>query len=148
MVAENFPIEPGHILRFRRALGDPDPTDGQRAAAPPTYTAASAEHDEGWWLRPHIGEPWWGSGATPGTPGTGRGLHAEQHFVYHRPIIAGETLHGSVSVGDTWEKPGRRGVLTFSEETTEWRDDAGDPVVTERRVRVTTPSPPVSAPTS
>jgi hypothetical protein len=146
MVAVNFPIEPGHILRFRRALGQSDPEFGEAVAAPPTFTMASVEHDETWWLRPHTGEPWWGSGAAAGTPGTGRGLHAEQHFVYHRPILAGETLHGSVSLGETWQKTGRAGTLTFSEETTEWRDDAGQPVVTERRVRVETPPPPALAP--
>jgi hypothetical protein len=144
MVAERFPIEPGHVLRFTRALGQPDPEPTEPVTVPPTYTAASVEYDEQWWLRPQIGQPWFGSGRDAGTQGTGRGLHAEQHFVYHRPIQAGEVLHGEFHPGKTWEKRGRGGLLKFTEEITEWRDDAGQAVVTERRVRVTTETPPAA----
>jgi hypothetical protein len=139
MVAERFPIEPGNVRRFLRALGDPA-ADTPRAV-PPTYTMANVEFDPEWWLRPRPGTPWFGSGRAAGTPGTGKGLHAEQHFVYHRPLVVGETLHGSTRPGQEWEKQGRRGALRFMEEITEWRDDAGELVVSERRVRVITDGP-------
>ena len=89
-------------------------------------------------MRPAPGQPWWGSGRTAGEPGTGNGLHAEQHYVYARMPRVGETLHGANTPGRTWEKAGRRGRLTFLEDVTEWRDDAGALVVTETRVRVIT----------
>ncbi len=142
MVAQRFPIEPGHVQRFLRSLGDPAADREGQLAVPPTFTVANAEFDPNWWLRPRSGESWFGSGRTPGEPGTGRGLHAEQHFVYHRPAVVGETLHGRTADGETWEKQGRRGKLRFLEEITEWRDDAGELVVTERKVRVITEAPP------
>jgi hypothetical protein len=142
MVAERFPVEPGHVSRFARALGCADPEPGTAVAVPPTYTAASVDFDPQWWLRPVVGEPWFGSGRTSGEPGTGRGLHAEQHFTYHRPVRLGVVLHGQFSVGESWQKKGRGGLLTFTEETTQWRDDAGELVITERRVRVVTEAPP------
>lgn len=137
MVAQQFPIEAGHVQRFRRAVGDPA-ADRSDVAVPPTFTVANVEFDPDWWLRPREGQIWFGSGRSAGTPGTGRGLHAEQHFIYHRPARVGETLFGTTRPGDSWEKQGRRGTLQFSEEITEWRDDAGDLVISERRVRVLT----------
>jgi len=124
---------------FLRSLGDPAADQDAPPVMPPTFTIANVEFDPEWWLRPRAGTAWFGSGRTPGEPGTGKGLHAEQHFVYHRHPVVGETLHGSAQPGETWEKQGRRGTLRFIEDITEWRDDAGDLVVTERRVRVITP---------
>jgi hypothetical protein len=138
MVAQRFPIEPGHVQRFLRTLGDPAADGDGPLAVPPTFTVANAEFDPDWWLRPRPGQPWFGSGRTPGEPGTGRGLHAEQHFAYHRAPVVGDSLHGTTRAGETWEKQGRHGALRFLEEITEWRDDAGELVVTERRVRVIT----------
>jgi N-terminal half of MaoC dehydratase len=138
MVAQRFPIEPGHVQRFLRTLGDPAADGDGPLAVPPTFTVANAEFDPDWWLRPRSGQPWFGSGRTPGEPGTGRGLHAEQHFAYQRAPVVGESLHGTTRAGESWEKQGRHGALRFLEEITEWRDDAGELVVTERRVRVIT----------
>jgi N-terminal half of MaoC dehydratase len=138
MVAQRFPIEAGHVQRFARALGDPAADGTGPLPVPPTFTMANAEFDAEWWLRPQPGAPWFGSGRTAGEPGTGKGLHAEQHYVYHRTPLVGETLHGSNTPARTWQKDGRRGQLNFIEDVTEWRDDAGELVVTERRVRVIT----------
>ena len=67
------------------------------------------------------------------------GLHAEQHYTYHRPLRAGEVLAGTAFAGKTWEKQGRRGgKLVFSESITEYRDPAGELVVTARGVGVRT----------
>jgi N-terminal half of MaoC dehydratase len=141
MVAQRFPIEAGHVQRFARSLGDPAADSGAPLPVPPTFTMANVEFDPEWWLRPQPGAAWFGSGRTAGEPGTGKGLHAEQHFVYHRTPVVGETLRGHNAVGRTWQKDGRRGRLNFVEDVTEWRDDAGDLVVTERRVRVITEGP-------
>jgi N-terminal half of MaoC dehydratase len=142
MVAARFPIEPGHVQRFLRSIGDPAADRDAPPVVPPTFTIANAEFDPDWWLRPRPDAPWFGSGRTPGEPGTGKGLHAEQHYVYHRQPAVGETLHGSARPGSTWDKHGRRGVLHFIEDITEWHDEDGELVITERRVRVITERPP------
>jgi acyl dehydratase len=137
--------------------------------APPTFVQASAQFDPDYGLRPRIGRPWFGSGRTPsgvprpapsgseggGAPaegeapaagdrprgggGGGTGLHAEQHYEYHRPLRAGDVLTATTRPGERWEKQGRRaGVLVFAESVTEYRDQDGELVVTARSVGVRT----------
>lgn len=140
-----FPVEAGHILFFARSLGYPDsgcpPAADGTVTAPPTFPQASAQYDPGYALRPKAGEPWLGSGRTASGVAAkasgGGGLHAEQHFEYHRPLRVGEVLTVSQSLGKTWEKSGRRGgLLRFIETITEFRDAAGELVVTARSVGV------------
>ena len=38
-------------------------------------------------------------------PDGGGGLHAEQHYVYHRPVRAGDVLSASVREGRRWPVP-------------------------------------------
>lgn len=147
MTAERFSVEAGHVLAFARAIGDDNPVyrDPESAAAcgaggliaPPTFTIASAQWDPDYPLRPRPGQKWYGSGAENGTmPQGGGGLHAEQHFTYHRPVRVGDALSASTRPGATWEKAGRSGRLVFSEQITEFRDANGDLVVTARSVGV------------
>ena len=138
MAARRFPVEAGHVLAFARALGAADaglPIAGE--VAPPTFTIAGAQFDPGYPLRPRPGVPWHGSGGDAGlvTEGAG-GLHAEQHFVYHRPVRVGDVLTGTSRPGQEWEKHGRSGRLRFREQITEFRDEAGELVVTARSVSV------------
>jgi hypothetical protein len=157
---ERFPIEAGHILLFARSIGDANPiyADADYAAgtevgsiiAPPTFVQASAQFDPDYPLRPKIGQPWLGSGREPtgakrgsggggGGGGGGTGLHAEQHFEYHRPLRPGDVLHAETVQGTSWEKQGRRaGKLVFNEMITEYRDEQGELVVTARTVGVRT----------
>jgi hypothetical protein len=159
MPVERFPIEEGSILLFARAIRDPNPiySDPDYAAttevgailAPPTYVEASAQFDPDYPLRPKLDEPWFGSGRTPtgrvssggGGGGSGTGLHAEQHYEYHRPLVAGDVLSATTRRGDRWEKEGRSGRLVFTETITEYRDTAGELVVTARSVGVMTERP-------
>lgn len=131
--------------------------------APPTFVQASAQFNANYGLRPQVGRPWHGSGKEPtgirrepaaegaaergggggggrrGGGGGGTGLHAEQHYVYHRPLRAGDVLTSSTKPGKTWEKEGRRaGKLVFSESVTEYRDQSGELVVTATSVGVRT----------
>jgi acyl dehydratase len=163
MSAERFPIEAGHIKAFARAIGDFNPVyhDAGAAAAsevggviaPPTFVQASAHFDDDYPLRPRPGVRWFGSGSTAsgaqraGGGGDGErsaatrgtGLHAEQHFTYHRPLRAGEVVSVVVRPGESWEKQGRRGgLLTFREAITEYVGEDGTPVVTARSVSVMT----------
>ena len=161
MTAERFPVEAGHIMMFARSVGDenpayhdPDSPEAREAGgvlAPPTFVQASAQFDPDYPLRPKPGKVWFGSGRTPsglsegsaggggGGGGGGTGLHAEQHYTYHRPLVAGEVLTVTVRPGESWEKQGRRGgTLQFSETITEYRGADGQLVVTARGVGVRT----------
>lgn len=169
MAVQRFPVEFGHIMMFARSVGDPNPiyADEEYAAdsevghviAPPTFVQAGAQFDPDWPLRPKIGEPWFGSGRNPtGTPrpgggggggGMARGLHAEQHFEYHRHLRPGDVLRAETRPGKTWEKEGRRaGKLLFSETITEYRDQHGELVITARSVGVRTERAPEAAATA
>jgi acyl dehydratase len=164
MATKVFPVEASHILMFARAVNDPNPiySDVEHAhrsevggiIAPPTFTQASAQFDPDYFLRPKIGQPWFGSGKEPtgavrrapasraaseGRGAAAGGLHAEQHFEYHKPLRAGDVLSAETKPGKTWEREGRRGgKLHFSESVTEYRNQHGDLIVTARGVGVRT----------
>jgi len=159
MATKKFPVEAGHIMLFARSIGDDNPiyhdeeaakgTEPGGIIAPPTFVQASAQWDPDYSLRPKIGQPWFGSGKNPtGVPrkegeGGGSGLHAEQHYEYHRAIRPGDVLTATSTPGKTWEKEGRRsGKLMFSESVTEYRDQNGELVVTARSVGVRTERAP------
>ena len=162
MAVEKFPIEAGHIMLFARSVGDENQiyydeeyaksTEPGAIIPPPTFYMASAQFDPDYFLRPKIGEPWFGSGKNPtgidpssggGGGGAGRGLHAEQHFEYHKQVKAGDVLKAEVKPGNKWEKQGRRGgKLIFSETVTEYRNQNDELVVTARSIGVVTEKAP------
>ncbi len=167
MSVEKFPVEASHILMFARAIGDANAvySDADYAAgtevgsivAPPTFVQASAQFDPDYYLRPKAGKKWFGSGRTasgtmrdpaadesqapvdePGGSSAG-GLHAEQHFTYHRHLKPGDVLTATTRDGEHWEKQSKRaGTLKFSETITEYRDQDGELVITARGVGVVT----------
>jgi acyl dehydratase len=59
-------------------------------------------------------------------------LHGEQEFEYHRPILVGDVLTGEGRVVDVYEKESKGAVMTFIVVETVWRNEGGEPVVTER----------------
>ena len=157
MSIDRFPVEAGHIALFARAIGDPNPayygalTGDEPVPAPPTFAQASAQFDPDYFLRPKIGQPWFGSGREA------TGIKREQWRRRRRrrgwrrrtprraalrvppPARAGDVLTGTTQPGNTWEKQGRRGgKLVFSESVTEYRDQNGELVVTARGVGVRT----------
>ncbi len=168
MAEFKFPVDASQIMLFARAVGDNNPIyhDAEYASgrevegivAPPTFVQASAQYDPKFPLRPTIGEPWFGSGkeATgikPKEPSkessdvskdkkssdSARMLHAEQQYIYHKPIRPGDELSVTTKRGNSWEKEGRRGgTMRFSETITEFRDASGELVVTATSVGVTT----------
>lgn len=152
-----FPVEAAHVMMFARAVGDPNPVFVDEAAArsqglpgivvPPTFPIAADHFDPAYERRPLPGVPWFGSGAraisveggSQQAAGGGSGFHAEEHFVYHRPLVVGDVVFGEAHRGRSWEKSGRRGGrLHFSEDIVDYRDEAGVAVVTARWVNVLT----------
>ncbi len=160
MAVDRFPVEASHILMFARAIGETNPVyaDADYAAgtevggiiAPPTFVQASAQFDPDYFLRPKPGQAWFGSGGEPtgvkrekkegeGSGAAAGGLHAEQHYEYHRHPKPGDVLTGTVREGRTWTKEGKRGGrLHFSESIIEYRDQRGELVVTATGVGVRT----------
>jgi MaoC dehydratase-like protein len=170
MAGKKFAVEASHIMMFARSVGDGNEiyydadyakgTEPGSIIAPPTFMQASAQFDPNYFLRPKIGgDNWFGSGKNPsgltskepkegekssggGGSGSGGGLHAEQHFEYHRHPKPGDVLTATSKPGKTWIKEGKRsGKLTFSESITEYRDQNGELVVTARGVGVSTERP-------
>jgi hypothetical protein len=166
MAVDKFPVEAGHVMMFARSIGDPNEiyyddeyakkTEPGAIIAPPTFVQSSAQFDPDYFLRPKIGEEWFGSAKGPtgitkkkegggGGSGGGGGLHAEQHYVYHRELKVGDVLTAETKPGKSWEKEGRRGgKLMFSESVTEYRDQNGELVVTATGVGVRTERPATS----
>ena len=162
MAVDKFPVEASHVMMFARSIGDPNDiyydedyaksTDQGGVIAPPTFVQASAQFDPDYFLRPKIGQEWFGSAKEPTgitkkreSSGGGGGLHAEQHYVYHRQLKVGDVLTAEVKPGKSWEKEGRRGgKLLFSETVTEYRDQNGKLVITATGVGVRTEKPATS----
>ena len=160
MAIDKFLIEASHIMMFARSVGDSNPIyhDEDYAKStklggiipPPTFAQSSAQFDPEYFLRPKVGgDGWFGSGkeATGSKPSSGSGggggaamgLHAEQHFEYHLPVKAGDTLSATTKPGKAWEKESKRaGKLKFSESVTEFRNQNGDLVITATGVGVQT----------
>ena len=151
-----MPIEASHIMMFARSIGDDNPiyhdaefaatTETCHIAAPPTFPRAMFQFDPDYHLRVRQNVKWFGSGKNATgldkpAPSTG-GLHAEQHFEYHRQMKPGDVLTVTVKPGKTWEKESRRaGKLLFTETIHEFRDQDGELVVTSRSVGVKTERP-------
>ena len=153
MAADKFPIEGSHIMMFARSIADDnqiyydvdyaEKTNLSGVIAPPTFVQSSAQFDPNYVLRPRIGKDWFGSGKEATSikeresSVTSGGLHAEQHFEYHRHIGPGDILTAEVKPGKTWEKEGKRsGKLVFNETITEYRDQNGELAITARGVGV------------
>jgi N-terminal half of MaoC dehydratase len=75
MAVKQFPVEASHILMFARSVGDDNKvyadadyakgTEAGGVIAPPTFAQSSAQFDPDYFLRPKIGQPWFGSGKNP-----------------------------------------------------------------------------------
>lgn len=144
--AATIHIERGPIRTFARAVKDSNPVyqslEAAREAgfdtipAPPTFTFAAAfwgtfpedqpedpTGGQGSAMRPLMGDLMKEGGLM---------LHGEQEFLYHKPVQAGETLHQESKIVDFYTKEAKGKTMTFLVTETVFKDDAGDPVVTER----------------
>jgi hypothetical protein len=89
-----------------------------------------------------------GAGALPVERLRGPGrmiLHGEQAFEYHRFPRVGDRLEGRGRITDVYEKEGKGGgKMEFYVSETDWRDAAGEPVVTTTFTMIVRVSPPSS----
>lgn len=151
-----MPVEATHIMMFARSVADDNQLyhDADYAAKtevghiipPPTFYRSVAQFDPNYFLRPKVGEKWFGSAKGPTgideKPKSSGGLHAEQHFEYHQPVKPGDVLTVTTKPGKTWEKTSKRaGKLMFTETVQEYRNQNGELVVTSRGVGVKTERP-------
>jgi hypothetical protein len=155
----SFPVDATAIMLFASAIGETNPVYYDEAQArrtplggviaPPTFAVASAHWNPRHPFRgvrripkaPAAPEP----GAGEARPERGEGgpvariLHGEQRFEYHRALRPGMRLVVSTRAGKSWEKEGRRGGrLRFSEMVSEYRDEAGELVLTATSVGIVT----------
>jgi acyl dehydratase len=153
-----FHVDRTGILLFASALGETNPIyyDEEYAQstplggviAPPTFAISSAHWNPDFPLKgirripKPAPRPAAKEGAGGGAGGGGnlaRILHGEQRFTYHKPIRPGTTLTVTTKPGKTWTKEGRKGgQLRFSESISEYRDEAGELVVTATSVGIVT----------
>ena len=84
---------------------------------------------------------YWGSMGAGGAAGfpmdrlRGKGrmiLHGEQAFDITRSPKVGETLTGTGRISEVYERETSSAVMEFYVREMDWRDAAGEPVVTER----------------
>ena len=59
-------------------------------------------------------------------------LHGEQEFIYHKPVQSGDTLHQEGRITDLYSKESKGKTMTFVVIETVFKDESGEPVVTER----------------
>ena len=145
--ASTVHVERGPVSKFARSVTDPNPVYHDLAAAreagfdsipaPPTFTFSAASH---WGAFPEDQpeDPTGGAGNPMGRlmgdlrKEGGLILHGEQEFVYHKPMQVGETLRREGKIVDLYTKEAKGKTMTFLVTETVFKDDAGDPVVTER----------------
>lgn len=141
---QGLTVEPGKVAEFAAAVGHNDPVfrdpdaaterGFDRIPAPPTFTRTSMFPR----YRP----------AGVGRLGFDVGfdlryeLHGEQRYEFDRPVYVGDTLSGTTTLTDAYEREGRQGgTMTFAVLETEYTADDGDTVVTERQTVIESDGP-------
>ncbi len=143
---EGFRVEAGKVAEFARAITDPNPVFRDESVArergfdavpaPLTYPRVKrfpryraddgAAIDEG-----HYG---FDLGFRPEYV-----LHGEQAYEYARPLLAGDELTGTTTLTDIYQRDGgRAGTMTFAVLETEYRDQSGELVLTDRATAIET----------
>lgn len=144
MTPSTVVVERGQVAAFATAVTDASPVyqrpDAARDAgfaaipAPPTFTFASrllAAFEELRPPRPEDAVDLHELIAQLRAEG-GLILHAEQEFIYHAPVLVGAVLSLTGVVDDVRVTTGRDGRRrTFAKVRSEFRDEAGELVVTE-----------------
>lgn len=145
MSAHTVRVERGATSRFATAVTDTNPVyHDLRAAreagfdgipAPPTWTFASTFL--GAYAEEQPPDPTGGKGnpmmaiMSDLMKSGGLVLHGEQEFVYHQPVQSGDVLTSFGRINDIYTKESGGKVMTFVVMETVFKNENGEPVVTE-----------------
>lgn len=141
VTVEGFRIEAGKAEEFARAVTDPNPVfrneatarqrGHDRVPAPLTFTRVGTFPR----YRPDgLNGHGFDLGFRPEYV-----LHGEQAYEYERPARVGDILMGTTTLTDLYQREGgRAGTMTFAVFETEYRDQDGDHVLTERGTSIET----------
>lgn len=132
-----FPVERGKIRELAAAAYDDNPiyyneeyakkTKFGGIIAPPHFTIVAKFYDSGPQIKEELARK-------PGHTG-----HAEQEYVYYKPILAGDVLTGRQKVIDIYEKTGRRGgKMTFAVIETTFHNQKQEKVLVARHTLMET----------
>jgi peroxisomal enoyl-CoA hydratase 2 len=140
---EGLTVEAGKVAEFARATKSDNPIyyddEAAKAAgfdaipAPPTFlrlTMFPRYTPEG------VDEAGFDFGFAEG-----RAIHGQQEYEYERPLLVGDTLSGTAELASISQKEGGSGTMTFAVQKTEFTDQDGDLVATERKTVIETPAP-------
>ncbi|MBM4243375.1 MAG: MaoC family dehydratase [Deltaproteobacteria bacterium] len=145
MSAHTIHVERGAASRFAAAVTDTNPVYHDLRAAreagfdgipvPPTWTFASPFL--GAWAEDQPADPTGGKGnpmmsiMSDLMKSGGIVLHGEQEFVYHQPVQSGDVLTSFGRINDIYTKESGGKVMTFVVMETVFKNENGEPVVTE-----------------
>jgi acyl dehydratase len=138
VTVENLRVEAGKVEEFARSLKDdnpafrsaelareqgyecvPAPLSFTRTAYFPRYQTDQEEWDLGF-RQEYV-------------------VHGEQEYEFERPLYVGDVLTGKALLEDVYQRDGSRGgTMTFAVIVTEFRDQDGELVLTERKTRIET----------
>jgi len=143
---EGLRVEAGKVEEFARAIGSNDPVllgtklppKASAVPAPPTFTRTAVFPR----YRPDdladIQDA--ALGFDLGFDDEYR-VHGEHEYEFERPLFVGDTLTGESTLTDAYQRPGRgEEPLTFAVLETEYRDEEGERVLTERATFIETPT--------
>ncbi|WP_243637851.1 FAS1-like dehydratase domain-containing protein [Natrarchaeobius oligotrophus] len=141
-VVDGFRVEAGKVAEFARAIGCespvyydedaanaaglegiPAPTTFLRTSVFPRYRREGADRDPVFDL---------GFDAA-------REVHGEHAFEFERSIYVGETLTGTATLVDVYEREGTDGTMTLAVQELEYATESGEPVATEEMTVIELP---------
>ncbi len=137
----DLPVEQGKIIEFAKAIGEDDPVyrdagvarsrgyDG--VPAPLTFSVVSA----------HFADASRTGGSYLAEIGMdmGRVVQGAHEWEYHAPVVAGTTLHGTMSLISDERRTGRRGGgMRIVVREVVYRDGTGQKVLSERLTAIET----------
>lgn len=138
-------VERGAVSRFALGVTDTNPVYHDLRAAqeagfasppvPPTWTFSSGFL--GTWPEDQPADPTGGEGnlmlkiMQALMKSGGLILHGEQEFHYHLPVQCGDVLQWQGKITDIYTRESKGKVMTFIVTENEFRNAAGEPVVTE-----------------
>ena len=116
-----FQVHREEILRFARAIGDPNPRfSGEEAIAPPTFLRS---------LLPAVSP-------LPDGESVPRVLDGGSAWEYFQPVRPGDRITTVARLESLTEREGRLGRMLFTVYAVEYTDQSGAPVATQRNTLI------------